>query len=753
MIVRLAWVLLAVLAAVVVYLEFFDPTSVTTTRVAAGAAPGANLALGRAYTLEPTPNYATPTPVSQGVLTDGKLGRSAHWVSGASHGWNMASPATAEIGLETVSTLNEVRIHATRAPSAGVEWPSVAHLFVSADGNAYRTWLEPGVLVKTGTDGSSFERGYYRFDLKGTTAVRIVVAVFGAPFIFLDEVEAIGTAPATGAPRLDGLGPAFARSDLKAAVRDARIGGLLQPVRARLAAEGRLPAALQDGEPAPWRSRKEGPREASTAAASGSTEAACTAKRIWPWQSFRFEKPALQPMPDAFDGTDVTLAGQPAWFAWQVANPGTTARRLQLRDRAPADAEAFRLAYVPTIKAAIVGDAILPLPDAIDLPAGESVTVMLKLRPASAGTEAVRASFDCGGQALAVEASLKTVADTRAAPPSHFTTWAYPKGPMRKGLECRPRFEAEYGIDTATIGEDALQDLSAPAQLKQLIEQLRLSKGAARVLLFMHIRTHEVFRKGADQGALAIAARRWLSQLQLAVNQSGFDGEVLLYPIDEFEANDIDWYRRAKRALQRAAEEGPIAAAGVGATLVARWRPLRFFGTIAQAKYLGVANDLDVASVAVLVDGLGDRTDVYRHEFYIGEEPAKELSPSRFYFAAPIGAAVRGSPGFGIWAMADSSGVAAHEQAWTDIGIGERDFGMVYFDAAGCPVPTLRLAAVGAGRTAERILRNCWAADPAGAADARQALAVFGRVGDSEGADLGGDALNPLVRELERCTR
>ncbi|MGE0315529.1 MAG: hypothetical protein AB7P21_28255 [Lautropia sp.] len=466
-----------------------------------GAPSGANLTLKQPYTLEPTPNYATPTPVLQGVLTDGKLGRNAHWVSGTSHGWTMASPATVELSLSALSRLTEIRVHASRSPKVGIEWPAVVHAFLSVDGKSYRSWLEPGVLVKTEMDGPNIERGFYRFDLKGRNATKIVVAVFGAPFIFLDEIEAFGTTATEGTPDTAGLGPPFERDKLKGAVRDARIGGMMRTIVARLDSEGRLPKVLAAGDPAPWFFRKEPapqPRPADSAASS--PVGGCSATRIWPWQSFRLDTPQLQPMPAGFEAADVTIAGQPAWFAWQVVNRSASARQLSISGALAKEVEAHLLGYVPTIKSNIVGDALIPYREPLTVQPDESMTLLVKATPAEVGSRPVDVQLDCGGQLLLISAMMKAVQDTRAAPPSHFTAWGYPRGPMRDALTCKPGFEREYGIDTAAIGSDALQDLSDPAQARLLIEQLRISRGAARVLLFMNIRSHEVFRKGADRG-------------------------------------------------------------------------------------------------------------------------------------------------------------------------------------------------------------------------------------------------------------
>ena len=725
MIVRFAWVLLVLTIAFLVGMQTdVWPFDRIKPRSATNALSGPNLALHRPYVLDPPPNYATPVAAKTTVLTDGRLGKDAHWVRGASHGWTRLSPVTAVIELAAMAPIQEVRVHVTRSKAVGIEWPGGAHLFVSTDAKSYRALLTPGSLVPTTPDTHTIERGYFRFMLDGVSAVKVAVAAFGTPLIFLDEIEVFGMAHgARATPQR--LGPAFDRDRLKEAVRVARIDGVLTTVKARLAEASRLPEAVASATAAPWLFRK----------APTGTGGACTAQRIWPWQSFRLGSPAVQPMPTGWAGGDVALAGRPTWLAWQVANHASSPTVLTVQGEA---ADWHVLGYLPTPSPEIVGDLLLPMPASVSIPPGESLTLFLRVPPRPAGEAALDPSLDCSGQSLEMKARLWTLEDDHAAKPGHFTVWGYPVSEVKAALTCRPGFVRDFGIDTDTIFPAALGDLSKPEITRDLVEQLTASRGAARALLFVNIKDHPVFRKGADPFAVQEAARRWLLQLRDAIRTSGFEGEALLYLVDEIRPEDVDWFNRIAQTLR---VDGPDANGAAGR--------LRLFGTIDSASVAGVVKDLDVASINILAS-IGDRDELKSSEFYLAEGPAKELSPSRYYFAAPIGAAVRGAPGFGIWALSDSSGASAHQQAWSDIGIGERDFGMLYFDAKQCPMPSLRLAAVGSGRATEQILRNCWARHPPTDAT-RRGLQSFGRMSEARGKDLGDDALTPLLAELDRC--
>ena len=684
-----------------------------------------NLANGQTYVLDPAPNYATPVAVPQGAATDGIIARDAHWVAGQSHGWQSVAPVTVELDLGEPGRISEVRVHVSRSPSASIQWPNGGYLFTTSDGQRYQSKALDGELVRTSNDGDPIEKGYLKFALNGALTRKLVVAVFATPLLFIDEIEALGQrGPGSDASAGSGKSATLSRDQLQSAIRKARISSLVDQARHALARDDRLPSALAQGRPPPWLFRK-------TMADNGHS---CTAQRIWPWQSFRLGSGDLQQMPPSWKAGDPTLVERPAYLAWQIANHGPSPRAL--RHVIPGSGgespglSAYVLGYLPTPTPTIVGDLLLPMPSDLTIPPGESVTLILKAVPRRAGSATVEARFDCGEDSLVLAGKLEALRDTKDAPVSHLTTWAYPIDQMKGALTCRPGFMREYGVDVDAIHPNALGDLSDPAVEDLLVEQLSLSRGAARAILFMNTRSHPVFKDSMDARALGEAAGRWLGQLGVAVERSRFDGEILLFPIDEFAPDDLAWFRRLKGEL-------------------ASRSSYRFYGTISDPATLGVAKDLDVASIN-FTGQIQDKPELRGHEFYVGYEPAKEHSASRLYYLAPIRAAVRKSPGFGIWALYDSSGAAAFTQAWSDIGIGERDFGMLYFDRRQCPIPSLRLAALGAGRTAQTILSNCWSGGPPEAARP-EALAPFASMATFVGKDLTTSELDPLGDELARC--
>lgn len=772
----------------------------------AGAAQSDNLARGKPYLLEPAPNYATPVAVPAGALTDGLIATTdAHWVNGLSHGWQSVAPVTVELDLQATRSVGEVRLHVTHSPSVDILWPSSAYLFESADGYRYRPVPRQGRLVTTTDPGASIVKGYLTFDLQGDPVRRLVLAVFANPMLFLDELEAFppgaggiatgpGAAPSgaqtrPGAPAASGQKglassgsnepPGLLRKELAQAIRTTRNATLITPLIEDLARQDRLASDLRERRSPPWLFSRWGdaPPTATAAAATvtkGSTgvasahrlaprdadRASCQVRRVLPWQSFRPATPP-RPMPAAFDGTDLTLVGQPAYFAWEITNTGKAPAVVRDLPMSRAndqglEIESRLLGYVATARPAIVGDLLLA-PRTLTLPPGESVVVLLQARPRKPGPATLATRFHCDDKAVELTGRLDALpftppapaaspapapgAATRGAAPAppaattnppdpFFTLWAYRIEPLKHGLTCRPGLLADIGVDVAIIHSSSLGDIGAASVASDLLQQLRASAGMRRVVLFMDFREAAPAWTRGNDADLAAGARRWLKQLQSLVERSGFTGEVLLYPYDELRPEEADAFARVRNEFRKG--------------------PYRLFGTLNDERMLGFRKQLDVPSIS-FTGNVVDRAELRREEFYLAEGDAKERSPSRYYYSTPIVAAVRGSPGFGLWALVDSSGASAFEQGWSDVGIGERDFGMLYFERTGCPMPSLRLAALNAGRTAQRILHQC-AANAPGQPWRAQLEGAFGnpaRLKDS--GDLDDAALGQVLGAVSAC--
>lgn len=157
---------------------------------AVGAQARVNIALGRKYTLEPTPNYQHCTDAGDAVqLTDGIRSQGYFWTQHTTVGWSGAALPTVTIDLGQVRPISGASFN-TAAGVAGVQWPMSLFIFVSPDN---RTWTFVGDLVglsreQPRTDGYALHC-YQSDDLKTHGRYVKVVCVPGGTYTFVDEIE------------------------------------------------------------------------------------------------------------------------------------------------------------------------------------------------------------------------------------------------------------------------------------------------------------------------------------------------------------------------------------------------------------------------------------------------------------------------------------------------------------------------------------------------------------------------------------
>lgn len=160
---------------------------------AASVSAGENLALGKKYTLAPKPNYEHCTDDGDAVqLTDGKMTDQYFWTQNGTVGWSGAAWADVTVDLEREEPIDAVAF-TSAAGVAGVDWPAIAMLLVSPDGQA---WHSLGDLMTLDLEQNG-PRELSKYSLrnisaKGLAAKGRFVKIFFLPtsrFIFLDEVE------------------------------------------------------------------------------------------------------------------------------------------------------------------------------------------------------------------------------------------------------------------------------------------------------------------------------------------------------------------------------------------------------------------------------------------------------------------------------------------------------------------------------------------------------------------------------------
>jgi len=152
---------------------------------------GENLALGKACTLDPAPDYSRCTdPGDATQLTDGQYRIGYCWTQKGTVGWNNAYPAVITLDLGTMEPSRGVSFN-TAAGVAGVEWPQAVYVLVSDDG---KTFHEAGELVSLSAEREPFPKAGYAVHRLWTDALEthgrfVAFIVAAAGYAFSDEIE------------------------------------------------------------------------------------------------------------------------------------------------------------------------------------------------------------------------------------------------------------------------------------------------------------------------------------------------------------------------------------------------------------------------------------------------------------------------------------------------------------------------------------------------------------------------------------
>lgn len=155
-----------------------------------------NVALGKPYTLWPSPNYSYCTdPGDTTQLTDGKSTKAHFWTQQGTVGWTSPSYALITVDLGRVEPIAGVTF-TTAAGAAGVTWPAEIRIRVSDDGKKYR---DVGDLVRMDQKRNGlWPEGYairrlvtHEVATRGRYVQFMPIALAGASYLFVDEVEVL----------------------------------------------------------------------------------------------------------------------------------------------------------------------------------------------------------------------------------------------------------------------------------------------------------------------------------------------------------------------------------------------------------------------------------------------------------------------------------------------------------------------------------------------------------------------------------
>ena len=155
--------------------------------------PGANIAFGASYTLEPGPNYGLSTDAADyEQLTDGVQleTQESLWGQLSTVGWQDKSPVIVTLDLGTVMPIRGVSFH-TAGGRAGVRWPQAIRILTADEDGQFH---EIGDLVELSAEhGSPVTTGYvthrYWTGQLRTHGRFVGLVVWNEPFTFVDEIE------------------------------------------------------------------------------------------------------------------------------------------------------------------------------------------------------------------------------------------------------------------------------------------------------------------------------------------------------------------------------------------------------------------------------------------------------------------------------------------------------------------------------------------------------------------------------------
>ncbi len=161
--------------------------------------PGENIALGKAYSMSPPPNYrlcsdpGDTTQLTDGIYTTG--GR--FWAEKSTVGWQGGKPVVITIDLGKAEPICGVSFN-TAAGAAGVTWPTQIFVLVSDDQKIYHEAGEITTLSALHHAPPASGYAVYRFwtDALRTHGRHVMFVVAGGSYTFVDEIEVYRGAPA-----------------------------------------------------------------------------------------------------------------------------------------------------------------------------------------------------------------------------------------------------------------------------------------------------------------------------------------------------------------------------------------------------------------------------------------------------------------------------------------------------------------------------------------------------------------------------
>lgn len=624
--------------------------------IPAYAKDGDNIAPSAPYTLTPPPNYDLATGSWHKVLNDER--RASHWVGPKVIGWYWKSPIIYRQEFQSSTPIKSVELGTFQGSQSEVGIPANAFVYAKLpDGR----WVYLGDATEAASPSDGAQTTKLSFSPVNARSVLIVI-FRTAPYLILDEVRIIAASTAdakgTGTIVADALDDAVLRRRTYA-VQRAGTGPLGDDPASKIA----WPIENASAEAGACRITQIAPltesAPADIAAAKANYVASIHAVDGWLDGLVRIENTSTRPVEVKFNDPSVEGVEAPETLVAQYV--------LGLDYKWRADV------LVPTSR--------------FTLPPQSMGLAMIKARVIKSGPVHAAISLSCGDGVQNVRIEGRAV-DLSPKDRPFGTTWSYLKGPARNLPRCGAKIDADAWIDTAVVDSAALLPRQAGRTSALLRTYLRTFASSRRLLLFMDVTDPSWVKDEGPQFEEQL--KSWWAWVSKAIREEGYNGEVMFYPVDEGRGASIDRLNAAAEILRRIAPSIAVYATidDINAAHAAR---------IDAPQYL----DRILTRHPPRPNG-GHAPQIYATENY-----AKTLGLSTYYRRLSWLAFGEGWEGAGVWSMWDSNGADRPSVGWSDFGGSERDFGLIYADKDGCPLPSRRLMAFQRGLEDFALLRMC----------------------------------------------
>jgi hypothetical protein len=601
------------------------------------------------------------------VLTDGVAGSGWFWRNGTMLGWSWRTPVTVTIELAASAPVDNVRVEAGAKRGGEAYYPSQLLVYGAAETGGFEYLGASSVQRDADSPNAGTIRPFdINFPARKLRRIKVVAFSRGA-FIWLSEIEVRQAEPSSIASTLGGsLSAAEVVTDAARRRRDA-IGALPGPTPSGPDAARRWTIPLRSGaEIAPQ---------------------GCSIERIEPWS----DAPRKESVIDAAAPL-ITAPGGLDYAAFRISNRGDAPRAVSVTAGAATGATITwqALAHVRDPDYAWVADVVTPF-DRTALPPRSEMLVLAEV--SGRRSQTVQLDVACGDATASLRIPLRVIEQAGTQSPLHGALWVYThqkeQAQIASALVCDPDALARFGMDTQVVHPDALLDNGKARPDALFARYLRDFRTARRLLLGMDVKTRSwAFKSMSDDDAVR-SLGAWWAWVKQAAETAGFKGEIILYPVDEPQPDDVPLVLRTRDLLRRAGVTAPM------------------YATVEHKTALALKS-LDILQLHNPTEGIRRSLRPAEVQSYFTKQDGRLLSPNDYYRVQGWQAYELGLTGVGFWALWDSTGAADPASGWDMFtGTRERDFGAMYQGTNGCGWPSRRLIAWRRGIEENRLLRAC----------------------------------------------